>query len=248
MANPLILVVEDAPAIRTLFREGLTARGFRVEVAQDGISGLEAARNLHPDLILLDLRLPGIDGYQFCSELRKTQTVPVIVVTSAFTETADEIRALDLGADDFLRKSVPLDVLAARISSQLRRAGRRVPEAKACECGDPACSIANWRDRNITLGPLAIRSLEGRVVLGDRTVRLGAAAFDLLLFLAAHSGRFFPRPQLRQAAYGIRDDRHLHGSRDIDNLVTRIRRSLGPDAAHLLVTVRGKGYTLRPES
>lgn len=241
---PLILVIDDNPANRRLYAAGLEPRGFRVVSADDGPSGLEAARTLDPDIILLDLLLPGMDGFTVCDELRKTLTTPVIMITSAYNEERDEVRGLKVGADDFLRRDkVSWKVLVARIHRLLERSATRV-RGPGCECGNSTCPSGDWRYHPLSTGPLEINPFRGEVVFGGETIRLGGAAFDPLLFLCAHQGQTMERSVLRRAAYGTSKADNLGGSRDVDNLVARVRRRLADLDASLIVSVHGKGYLI----
>ncbi|HEY3163798.1 MAG TPA: response regulator transcription factor [Candidatus Limnocylindrales bacterium] len=218
-----ILLVEDDPSIREVTSIGLGAAGFAIETAADGIEGLERFRAEPFDLVLLDVMLPRLDGYEVCRQIRKTSTVPVMMLT-ARGDTMDVVVGLEAGADDYVRKPFDLPELIARIRASLRRAG-----AGADETGD------------LHLGPLAI-DVMGRTVTRDGSdVPLTRTEFDLLHELVRHAGQVLSRDVLLDRVWGYD---YLGDSRLVDVAIQRLRAKIeqDPAAPELIQTVRGAGY------
>jgi len=218
-----ILLVEDDPSIREVTSIGLGAAGFAIETAADGIEGLERFRAEPFDLVLLDVMLPRLDGYEVCRQIRKTSTVPVMMLT-ARGDTMDVVVGLEAGADDYVRKPFDLPELIARIRASLRRAG-----AGADETGD------------LRLGPLAI-DIMGRTVTRDGSdVPLTRTEFDLLHELVRHAGQVLSRDALLDRVWGYD---YLGDSRLVDVAIQRLRAKIeqDPAAPELIQTVRGAGY------
>ena len=219
-----ILLVEDDPSIREVTSIGLGAAGFVVETAADGIEGLDRFRAEPFDLVLLDVMLPRLDGYEVCRQIRKTSTVPVIMLT-ARGDTMDVVVGLEAGADDYVRKPFDLPELIARVRAALRRAGGPGPEDA------PA----------LHLGPLAI-DVAGRTVSRDGTdIPLTRTEFDLLHELVRHSGQVLSRDVLLDRVWGYD---YLGDSRLVDVAIQRLRAKIeqDPAAPELIQTVRGAGY------
>ena len=218
-----ILLVEDDPSIREVTAIGLGAAGFAVTTAADGVEGLERFRGEPFDLILLDVMLPRLDGYEVCRQIRRTSTVPVVMLT-ARADTMDVIVGLEAGADDYVRKPFEVPELVARVRAALRRAGRLPDET----------------DR-LQLGPLTI-DVAGRAVSRDETdIPLTRTEFDLLLELVRHPGQVLTRDVLLDRVWGYD---YLGDSRLVDVAIQRLRAKIEADAAapELVVTVRGAGY------
>jgi len=218
-----ILLVEDDPSIREVTAIGLGAAGFAVTTAPDGVEGLERFRGEPFDLVLLDVMLPRLDGYEVCRQIRRTSTVPVLMLT-ARADTMDVIVGLEAGADDYVRKPFEVPELVARVRAALRRAGR----------------LPNETDR-LQLGPLTI-DVAGRAVSRDGTdIPLTRTEFDLLLELVRHPGQVLTRDVLLDRVWGYD---YLGDSRLVDVAIQRLRAKIEADAAapELVVTVRGAGY------
>ncbi|HEY7132560.1 MAG TPA: response regulator transcription factor [Candidatus Limnocylindrales bacterium] len=218
-----ILVVEDDPSIREVTAIGLGAAGFEVVTAADGVEGLERFRNEPVDLVLLDIMLPRLDGYEVCRQIRRTSTVPVVMLT-ARGDTIDVVVGLEAGADDYVRKPFDLPELIARIRAALRRAGT---------AGDEPAGLR--------LGPLEI-DIAGRTVARDGTeIPLTRTEFDLLLELARHAGQVLSRDVLLDRVWGYD---YLGDSRLVDVAIQRLRAKVESDPAtpELIQTVRGAGY------
>jgi DNA-binding response OmpR family regulator len=219
-----ILVVDDEPDITALVAYHLAKAGFRVSTAHNGPDALKAAREERPDMIILDLMLPGISGYDVLAELRQreeTRDVGVILLT-ARREEPDRIRGLTLGADDYLTKPFSPRELVARVRALLRRVERRpAPPGDA-----------------VSFGELEIDPAARQVRLGGEVVHLTPTEFDLLVLLSARPGVVFSREQLLAEVWGWRDG---SGQRTVDSHVRGLRRKLGAD---LVRTVHGVGYAL----
>jgi DNA-binding response OmpR family regulator len=219
-----ILVVEDEMKIARLVRDYLEHAGFEVIVAGDGDSALSGARGHRPDLVILDLGLPGRDGLDVTRELRRTSTVPIVMLTARGDET-DRVAGLELGADDYVVKPFSPKELVARVRAVLRRTdaarsgGAEVLRAGAVEVDVPRMRV----------------SVEGR------DVELTPTEFHLLATLVREPGRVFTRGQLLDAIHGVAIESY---ERAIDAHVKNIRRKIEPTPGHpsYLLTVRGVGY------
>jgi DNA-binding response OmpR family regulator len=222
-----VLVVDDEPAIVEIVRDYLTDAGYRVSTARSGDEALHQIRSIRPDLIVLDLGLPGLDGLDVTRTIRRTSAVPIIILT-ARSDEADRVVGLELGADDYLVKPFSPRELLARVRAVLRRSGR------AAEPGD---------ERPMTAGELTVDPARRRVTVGGREVDLTATEFDLLARMAAAPDRVFTRAQLLETIHGVAVDA---GERAIDAHVKNIRRKIEPDPhrPRMLVTVHGVGYRL----
>ena len=224
-AMPTVLVVDDELKITRLIRDYLEQAGFVVATASDGKGAIAAARQLKPDLIVLDLGLPNIDGLDVIRALRTGSTVPVVVVTARADES-DRVVGLELGADDYIVKPFSPKELVARVRAVLRRT-------------DTARSGAEV----IRAGGITLDVPRREVRLEDRTIDLTATEFDLLHALARQPGRVFTRGQLLEAIHGVAFESY---ERAIDAHVKNIRRKLEaePQRPRYLLTVHGVGYKL----
>jgi two-component system response regulator MtrA len=234
-----ILLVEDDPSIREVTALGLRGAGFDVLTAGDGVEGLAKARAERPDLVLLDVMLPRMDGLEVCREIRRESTMPIVMLT-ARGDTIDVVVGLESGADDYVTKPFEMAVLIARVRAALRRRGAREAAASSpsTAAGPPA--------ELVRLGPLAI-DVGGRTVERDGVpIALTRTEFDVLLELARRPGQVYTREQLLDAVWGYD---YLGDSRLVDVAVGRLRAKVERDAAapDLIVTVRGVGYkAVRP--
>lgn len=220
-----ILLVEDDPSIREVTALGLRAAGFTVTSAADGLEGLERWRTDAPDLVLLDVMLPRVDGLEVCRAIRRETTIPIVMLT-ARADTIDVVVGLESGADDYVRKPFEMPELVARLRAALRRRGRDA---------DPAA------EHVIALGPLRV-DLAGRTVERDgREVPLTRTEFDLLADLASRPGQVFTRDVLLDHVWGYD---YLGDSRLVDVAIGRLRAKVEADPAEpvLILTVRGAGY------
>jgi two-component system response regulator MtrA len=218
-----ILLVEDDPSIREVTAIGLGAAGFAVTTAVDGVDALERFRADPYDLILLDIMLPRLDGYEVARQVRRTSTVPIVMLT-ARADTIDVVVGLEAGADDYVRKPFDLPELIARIRAALRRAGTTADEGTELRLGDLVIDIA------------------GRSVTRDGAdVPLTRTEFDLLTELVRHAGQVLTRDVLLDRVWGYD---YLGDSRLVDVAIQRLRSKVETDPAvpELIQTVRGSGY------
>jgi DNA-binding response OmpR family regulator len=220
-----VLVVDDEPKIVDVVREYLEHAGFSVRTAGDGPAALERARALAPDLIVLDLGLPGLDGLDVARQLRRTSRVPVIILTARGDEV-DRIIGLELGADDYLVKPFSPRELVARVRAVLRRVDEHDTTAG---------------DEPLVRGDLVVDPARRRVTVAGRAVELTPTEFDLLAHLARQPGRVFTRAQLLTAIHGVAVESY---ERAIDAHIKNLRRKLEPDPRHprYVLTAHGIGY------
>ena len=226
-----VLVVEDEAAIAEAVRARLASEGYRVLVVGDGPNAIEVAGREHPDLVVLDLMLPGMDGLEVCKEIQRDSWVPVLMLT-ARTDEADKVAGFAVGADDYLTKPFSLRELTVRVRAILRRVER-------------IRSMGNGSDE-INRGALAVDPARRRVTVDDEEIQLTPLEFDILLTLARSPGVVFTREQLMDGVWGYRD---FAGGRVVDSHVARIRRKLGEDGQEprFIQTVHGVGYAFRED-
>ncbi len=223
-----ILVVEDEPDITALVAYHLARSGYRVSTASSGTEALKSAREERPDIIVLDLMLPGLSGYEVLSELRRrdeTRDVGVILLTARRDEP-DRIKGLTLGADDYLTKPFSPAELTLRIQALLRRLNA------------PAIAAGS----TLVAGPLSVDRAEHRALLDGRELNLTATEYKLLVLLLERRGRVQTRPQLLEAVWDAQPDIQ---TRTVDMHVQRLRTKLG-EVGEMIETVRGFGYRFRP--
>jgi DNA-binding response OmpR family regulator len=225
-----LLFIEDDDQIRLILRMALEDEGYEVREAADGQSGLDAFDEQEPDLVLLDLRLPDISGFDVCRTLRARSKVPIVMVT-AQTDTFDLVAGLEAGADDYVTKPVHPKELTARIRSHLRRVQLH------------ELSPSPAPPRTEVFGDLELRREQGVVLKGGRELSLTKTEFNLLCEFADHAGKVLSRDQLLERVWGYE---YLGDSRLVDAHVRRLRVKIEdqPDDPHLIVTVRGIGYRL----
>jgi DNA-binding response OmpR family regulator len=228
-AAPTILVVEDEERLRQLVYEYLVQAGFRVLLAGDGPGALALARAEHPDLLVLDLMLPGLDGLEVCRRLRTFSDAYVLMLT-AKAEEIDRIIGLEIGADDYLTKPFSPRELVARVRAMLRR-----PRTGT------ATSVLVVPPPPLEFGPLMIDHARHEVTLSGVPLGLTNLEYELLATLAAHPGRAFTRTQLLDRIWGVDyfGDDHV-----VDVHIANLRKKLGDDPARprFIMTVRGVGY------
>ncbi|MCW2580691.1 MAG: DNA-binding response regulator [Blastococcus sp.] len=216
-----LLLVDDDATLAAALRRGLTAEGFAVEVAVDGPEGLWRGREGGYDLILLDIMLPGANGYRVCADLRRSGVRTPILMLTAKDGDLDEAEALDTGADDYLRKPFSFPVLVARVHALLRRAS----------LGDPA---------PLTVGDLRLDLRARRAVRAGVPVALTAREFELLTFLVRRAGRIVSKQEILD---GVWDDAFDGDANVVEVYVARLRRKLDErDGPRWIETVRGMGY------
>jgi DNA-binding response OmpR family regulator len=226
--RPRILVVDDEPDVLELLRHHLARDRYEVATAADGETALKEARRKVPDLVVLDLMLPGIDGLEVCRRLRSdpaTSSIPIVMLTAKAEET-DAVVGLAHGADDYVRKPFGVKELVARIAARLRHAG-----AQAAEEGK---KVLRW-------GDLVVDSIKHEVTLRDEPIRLTMTEFKLLRHLVRNAGRAYTRNELLDAVIG---QDAIVVDRNVDVHVASLRKKLGPYGRHLL-TLRGLGYKFR---
>jgi DNA-binding response OmpR family regulator len=218
----LIAVIEDEAVIADAIAARLTAEGFEVHTANDGPAGVELCERVRPDLVVLDVMLPGLDGIEVCRRVQRDRQVPVLMLT-ARGEEADVLVGLGVGADDYMTKPFSPRELVARIRALLRRVERRPAPTETTR-----------------LGTLEIDPEARKVTVGDEPIHLTPTEFDLLRTLAARPGAVHSREQLLAEVWGWRDG---SGQRTVDSHIRGLRRKLGPG---LVRTVHGIGYALEP--
>jgi two-component system response regulator MtrA len=223
---PTVLIVEDDPDVVTTMVEALEEAGFGVCVVEDGAGALRAIDALPIDLVLLDLRLPGADGYEVCQQIRRRSEVPVVMVT-ARSDASDVVTGLELGADDYVVKPFEASVLVARARAVLRRYGDDAPRVRQARdlSVDEAAFTASKGGRELSLTPIEMR---------------------LLVELLRNQGRLMSREDLLQEVWGYG---YLGDSRLVDMAIKRLRDKLGdpPDGVPYIATVRGIGYRFEDE-
>jgi DNA-binding response OmpR family regulator len=220
-----ILVVDDEPRIVELARDYLEHAGFRVITARDGRAALDSARRDRPDLVVLDLGLPGLDGLDVTRELRKDGSIPIVMVTARDDEL-DKLLGLELGGDDYLTKPFSPRELVARVKAVLRRTDRPVEAADMIRVGELQLDVPRMRTE-----------------AAGRSVELTPTEFTLLATLARQPGRIFTRSQLLDALHGVAFESY---ERAIDSHIKNLRRKLEPDPRQprYVLTVYGVGYRL----
>jgi DNA-binding response OmpR family regulator len=218
------MVVEDDPAIAQMVSLQLELSGYRTHVERDGLAALEAIRRDRPDVVLLDIGLPGLDGIQVCRRLRAADDWTPILFVTARDDEVDRVVGLELGADDYVTKPFSPREVIARIGSVLRRTRDRAGAVAELVCGD-----------------VRLRPDERRAYAGDREIALTATEFDLLAYLTRSPGRVYSREQLMRQVWGYDS---VAGQRTVDVHVAQVRAKLG--AHDVIRTVRGVGYAAQP--
>ncbi|MBN2499998.1 MAG: response regulator transcription factor [Anaerolineales bacterium] len=226
-ANTRILVVDDEPPIVDLLSYNLEQAHYDVVVARDGEEAIQKARQENPDLIILDLMLPVIDGLEVCRTLRKERDVPIIMLTARGDEI-DRVVGLELGADDYVVKPFSVRELLARVRNVLRRT---------------TSPVEHESDGVIRIGTLQIDESRRSVLFDEQIIGLTTLEFDVLYYLALHPGRVLTRERLLEEVWGY----NYHGdARVVDALIKRVRKKLNQSdpAEGIIATVRGVGYKL----
>jgi DNA-binding response OmpR family regulator len=226
-----ILVVEDEEAIAEAVGARLTSEGYDVRIVHDGPEALRAAAAEPPDLVVLDLMLPGMDGLEVCREIQRDEWIPVLMLT-ARTDEADKVAGFAVGADDYLTKPFSLRELAVRVRAILRRMER----IKGVKTGEPIVRL------DLTVDPS-----RRRVAKDDHEITLTPLEFEILHALVRNPGVVMGREELMDRIWGYRD---YAGGRVVDSHVARIRRKLGDDAGEprYIRTVHGVGYAFLEEA
>jgi two-component system, OmpR family, alkaline phosphatase synthesis response regulator PhoP len=213
-----ILLVDDEPEILEICRDYLKASGYDVVTARDGAQGLSFARREKPDLIVLDLMMPEIDGLDVCRAIRRESNVPIIMLTARVEET-DKLIGLEIGADDYITKPFSPRELVARVKVILRRVS-----------GDATAEV-------IRVGNVSLDRTQYEVQVGKRVVILTPTEFEIMATLMSQPNRIFSRTQLLNAAHGVAFESY---ERAIDSHIRNLRHKLEPD--ELIFTVHGVGY------
>ena len=216
-----VLVVDDEPLIVQMLTIALTYEKFEVSVARDGIEAIQQASQTKPDLVILDIMMPSLDGFEVCRRLRASGDAGILMLT-ARGEDQDQVRGLNSGADDYLVKPFTLPVLLARIKAILRRKGINLQST-------------------MRAGDVTLDRVTRKVARGERQIELTPREFDLLEMLLAHPRQVFSREAIVNRVWGYD---YLGDSRLVDMAVKRLRQKLGDDARSptLIATVRGVGY------
>jgi two-component system response regulator VicR len=226
--NGKILVIEDEQPIAQILCFNLEKEGYEVIVAHDGESGLQLALQESPDLILLDLMLPGMDGMEVCKMIRKHEDMPILMLTAKDSEL-DKVLGLELGADDYITKPFSNRELLARVKANLRRQMKRAETPK---------------NKELILGDLKINPESYQVTKRGEEIELTQREFELLLYLVRHMGGVLTREQLLQAVWGYD---YFGDVRTVDVTIRRLREKIEDDPSNpiYIITRRGLGYTVR---
>ncbi len=228
-SNKKILLVEDEKAISDILAFNLKKEGFDVITSYDGKNGLESFQSEKPDLVLLDVMLPIIDGFQVCRKIRETSNTPIIMVT-AKEEEVDKVLGLELGADDYITKPFGMRELIARVKANLRRMDSEIKKTD--------------EDKNISMGNLTLDVNRYEVRKNDKVLDLTLREFELFRYLAENENKVFSREQLLEEVWGYE---YYGDIRTVDVTVRRLREKLEEDSANpnYIITKRGVGYYFR---
>lgn len=230
---PRILIVDDEPNLVDLLHDYLSREGYEVATATDGPKGLEASRAFAPDLVVLDVMLPGMDGIEVCRQIRRFSDAYILMLT-ARTEEIDKLIGLSVGADDYVTKPFSPREVVARIKAMLRRPRAQSAETQPTGIATPPLHV----------GALVINEDEHTVIRAGIPVELTAREFALLVTLARHPGRVFTRAQLLEQVWGD----EYYDDHVVDVHIGNLRKKLEEDASHprYIATVRGVGYRMTP--
>lgn len=229
--NQSILIVEDDERLASLTQEYLIKNGFNVDIEPDGRAAISRIIEEQPSLVILDLMLPGADGFTVCRSVRNDYKGPILMLT-ARSDDVDQILGLEIGADDYVSKPAKPLVLLARVQSLLRRSTQDV-DLLADNAGKP--------EQTLTFGPLVVDNSRREAWLSGGEVELTSAEFDLLWLLASNAGRILSREEIFGELRGIEYDGQ---DRSVDVRISRIRSKIGDDPIHprRIKTIRSKGY------
>lgn len=234
-----ILIVEDDERLALLTKEYLQKNGFIVEIESDGRRAISRIIETKPDLVILDLMLPGADGFTVCRSVREEYKSPILMLT-ARSDDVDQILGLEIGADDYVSKPVKPRVLLARIQSLLRRSTQDVD-------ANISSSASGKASQTLTFGPLDIDNSRREAWVSGDEIDLTSAEFDLLWLLASNAGRILSREEIFGELRGIEYDGQ---DRSVDVRISRIRSKIGDDPIHprKIKTIRSKGYLFVKEA
>ncbi len=219
----MIAVIEDEASIASAVAARLRSEGYRVEVAADGPSGVDLCEKTRPDLVVLDLMLPGLDGLEVCRRIQRLRAIPVLMLTARDSET-DLVIGLGVGADDYMTKPFSARELVAHVNAILRRADRNDPDEG---------------NGSLRIGDVAIDAASRRVWWAEELVHLTPTEFDLLFYLASRPSRVATREELLEQVWGYDIP---SGARTVDSHVRSLRRKLG---SSIIRTVHGVGYAAK---
>lgn len=233
-----VLVVEDSRAMQRTLQRLLEADSLQVQIASDGIAGLETFRKQPPSAVLLDLKLPGLSGKELCREFKTIAASVPIVVLSANAEVEDKVLLLELGADDYVTKPFSPRELLARVRRAMRRGGAK----NLTPAGVPQKNVSH---ELLTFGDARVDFTSMEASLAEKPVTLTAQEFKLLKFFAGSPGRVLTRDELLNEVWGYQN---YPSTRTVDNHILRIRQKLEPDPAHprYFLTMHGTGYKFAP--
>ena len=228
-----ILVVEDEPALRDTLSYNLKKEGLTVESVGDGRAALESARKLKPDLIILDIMLPELDGFEVARILREEMTTPILMLTARDDEI-DRVVGLEMGADDYLTKPFSMRELMARVKAQLRRT--RLMQEEMGKAG-----ATQTKQEKLTFGDLVVNLTRREVTLHGEPIQLKPQEYELLVFFAEHKGQMLSREFILERVWGWD---FIGDSRTVDVHVRWLRQKIEEDASDpkRIITVRGGGY------
>ena len=228
-----ILIVEDEPALRDTLSYNLKKDGFTIEAVGDGRAALDSARRLKPDLIILDIMLPELDGFEVARILRKEMTTPILMLTARDDEI-DRVVGLEVGADDYLTKPFSMRELMARVKAQLRRT-RLIQEEIGKAGANPT------KQEKLTFGNLTVNLTRREVTLDNQPVQLKPQEYALLVFFAEHKGQMLSREFILERVWGWD---FIGDSRTVDVHVRWLRQKIeeDPGSPKRIITVRGGGY------
>ena len=229
---PKILIIEDDPDISAIERDYLELSGYEVSIRADGTAGLTAALNEDYDLLILDLMLPGTDGFTICRAIREKKDIPILMVT-ALDKDVDKIRGLGFGADDYIEKPFSPSVLVARVKAHLAQYQRLKPQQAE-------------KPKTLTVGPLTADPAQHLICKNGTALALKNKEYELLLFLMRHPGQVFSREDLYEMIWGLES---MGDNVTVAVHMNRLREKVEDDPAHpkLLQTVWGVGYRLSRE-
>jgi|Transcript_39707 two-component system, OmpR family, response regulator RpaB len=231
MYSEKILIVDDELTIRQILETRLSIRGYNVVLAANGEEALDLFRKEEPNLVILDIMLPKIDGYEVCSEIRKESQVPIIMLT-ALGDISDRVMGLELGADDYVMKPFSPKELEARIRSVLRRTQSQ-----------SVIMVPNTNRSILQVGTLAIDTNKRQVFKGTKRIKLTGMEFNLLELLVTKAGERLSRSTILDLVWGYTPERYLD-TRVVDVHISRLRSKLEEDPSNpdLIITARGTGY------
>lgn len=228
--NQSILIVEDDERLASLTKEYLQKNGYKVEIESDGNRAIPRILETNPSLVILDLMLPGADGFTVCRTVKDKYKSPILMLT-ARSDDVDQILGLEIGADDYISKPVKPRVLLARVQSLLRRSSQ----------DNNKNTLTSQLAQNLTFGALSIDNTRREAWIKEEEIELTSAEFDLLWLLASNAGRILNREEIFGELRGIEYDGQ---DRSVDVRISRIRSKIGDDPVHprRIKTIRSKGY------